>query len=114
VVRAFKTLDCAKKVRIHYLLDAPLSPDFLQLFPDAECSIQRFSSFVVGARDHFTVVKQNRLHVAGVMGEARLVATFGKSAWQWSPAEIDEFEARLVAAGFGELVRHASRSEVIG
>src|SRR5262245_36161808 len=101
MIKAYRTLDCARKVRVHYHLPAPLTEAFFAHFPEAKVSVQRFSASVVGAKDHFTIVQEARLYVAGVLGESRLVVTYGKSAWQWSPREIDAFESRLTAAGFG-------------
>jgi hypothetical protein len=101
VTRAFKTLDCAKKVRVHYQLPRAIDEAFLALFPTAWVTVQPFSRFVAGARDHVTVADGDRFRAAGVIGEPRLVVTYGKTAWDWSPEEIAEFEARLCRAGFG-------------
>ena len=109
MIKAYKTLDCAKKVRVHYLLPRWLDESFAELFPDAQVTVQRFSRFVNGAKDHLTVTCDDRFRAAGVLGASRLVVTYGKTAWQWSPAEIVAFEARLCDAGYGE-VRYADGS----
>jgi hypothetical protein len=102
--RAYKTLDCAKRVRIHYQLPRPLDVSFAALFPDAEVVVQPFSRFVKGAKDHLTITRGDRFRAAGVIGEPRLVVTYGKTAWQWSPDEIAAFEAILEGGGYGEVV----------
>ena len=99
-VQAYKTLDCASKVRIHYHLPRPVTTDLLELFQDATVAIQRFSQYSPAAKDHFTIAAGTRLYAAGVLGETRVVATFGKSHEAW-PEEIDGFERRLRAAGYG-------------
>jgi hypothetical protein len=100
-------------VRVHYLLPTALREDFLLLFPAEQVRVQRFSQMVAGAKDHFTVTHEDRLYVAGVLGENKLVVTFGKSAWQWSPAEIVAFEAVLERAGFGPVEYRHQRREVV-
>jgi hypothetical protein len=103
VTRAWKTLDCANKVRVHYQLPRAIDDEFLKLFPSAWVTVQPFSRLVSGAKDHVTIADSNRFRAAGVMGEPHLVVTYGKTAWEWSPAEITAFEARLARAGFGEV-----------
>ena len=43
MIRAFRTLDCASKVRVHYLLPAAVTRAVLGLFPGAEVVVQEFS-----------------------------------------------------------------------
>jgi hypothetical protein len=106
VVRAYQTLDCASKVRVHYLLPAAVTRDFLELFPDAQVSVQEFSRLVRGAKDHFIILRSERLRAAGVLGESRLVVTYGKPQEERPEEEISAFEARLTRAGFGPVEYH--------
>lgn len=95
IVQAVRTLDCANKVRIHYLLAQPLTSEFFGSFPEATIEVQEFSKCVAGAKDHFSITVSNRFRAAGVMGEPRMVVTFGKLGDVSADASIEEFEQRL-------------------
>lgn len=109
--RAFEVLDCASKVRIHYLVEAPLSGQLFQLFPDAEVTVEEFSRRVAGAKDHFTIVGGGRFRAAGVMGGDRLVVTYAKAGAARPEDAIAAFEARLCAAGMGPILAARPLSE---
>ncbi|HEB54589.1 MAG TPA: hypothetical protein ENI87_15165 [bacterium] len=89
-----RTLDCAHKLRIRYLLPTPVEASFLDRFPDCEVELQRFSQFVVGAKDQFTVRCEQLWRVAGVIGNNELTATFGKPH---GAAEAEELVAAFEA-----------------
>lgn len=97
IVRAVRTLDCANKVRIHYLLAQPITRRFLARFRDATVDVQDFSKRVAGAKDHFAVNLGNRVRASGVLGEAKMVVTYGKDSAQAADDDIREFERRLAA-----------------
>ncbi len=101
IVRAFQTLDCANKVRVHYRFEGALSKSLFGLFPDASIVVNEFSRFVATARDHFTISRDGRFHAGGVLGEHQLVVTYGKIASAWPGEEIAEFERKLREAGYG-------------
>lgn len=81
-VLALETLDCASKLRIHYLLPVPLSLELCEALAARDerlrLEVQAFSEHVVGAKDHATVRRAHDLRAAGVLGEPRLVATYAK------------------------------------
>ncbi|HEY1089301.1 MAG TPA: hypothetical protein VGE37_16460 [Archangium sp.] len=104
-ILAFETLDCASKVRIHYRVPSPLTPDLLSLFPDAVVSINRFSALVAGAQDHFSIQRPGRFHAGGALGGLHLTVTYGKSRGERPQAEIAEFEASLERGGLGVIRR---------
>jgi len=102
--RAVHTLDCATKLRIHYLLPSPLPDAFRARFPGARVTLDAFSRLVAGARDHFTVSRPAVFHASGVVGEARLVVTYGKPNGDPPVEAVAEVEAVLVALGLGPVV----------
>lgn len=104
--RAFRTLDCAQKVRVHYYLSHELKRDFLALFPEAEVKLNEFSRTVEGARDHFSILVEGHFHVSGSLEGDSLIATFGRIGGEPPEAEIAAFEELLRTAGFGECVHH--------
>ena len=107
MIRAVRTLDCAKKVRIHYLLPRPFLLDDLHAFSDAVVTVREFSRYVAGAKDHVDIVKHGELAAAAVVGENRLVVTFGKLREVYPEEGIGAFERRLADAGFGEVGERA-------
>lgn len=103
MIRAYETLDCASKVRVHYLLPVAVTPELLARIPDAQVSVQEFSKLAKGAKDHFTLLREGRVRAAGVLGENRLVVTYGKLLEQRPVEEIATFEAQLVECGLGPI-----------
>ena len=103
LVKAYKTLDCANKVRIHYLLAQPISRDLFSFFPNADLSVQEFSNYVAGANDHFTLTIGNRVRATGVISEPKLVVTYAKADRDNSSEYIEQFEACLHAAGYDRI-----------
>ena len=61
----------------------------------AHVEIQRFSGHVAGAKDHFTIKDGGHFYAAGVVGEPRIVVTFGKVGGERPLARIEAFERRL-------------------
>jgi hypothetical protein len=102
-IRAFQTLDCANKVRVHYRFEGALSKALFACFSDAAISVNEFSRFVASARDHFTITREGRFHAGGILGDNLMVVTYGKIASAWPGEEIAEFEARLREAGYGRV-----------
>ena len=98
-----RTLDCASKVRIHYLLPEPLPDVFRELFPGAEVRVDAFSRLVRGARDHFAVSRPGVFHASGVVGEPRLVVTYGKPGGAPPVQAIEEIEGALTGLGLGPI-----------
>lgn len=76
--RAFRTLDCAHKVRVRYYLPLEIDRLFLAQLPGTEVEIQEFSKMVEGAKDHFRVGQGRTWSATGVIGERLLVVTYGK------------------------------------
>jgi hypothetical protein len=103
IIRAFQTLDCANKVRVHYRFEGALSKAIFGAFSDATVEVNEFSRFVSTARDHFTMSRDGRFHAGGVLGENVMVVTYGKIASAWPGEEIAEFESRLREAGYGRV-----------
>jgi hypothetical protein len=103
IVHACTTLDCASKLRVHYILPRPLSHAFLSLFAESEVSIQAFSRHVPGARDHFTVVQRGAMRAAGALGDNKLVVTYGKAGGIEHEACREALEGKLSAAGYGRV-----------
>jgi hypothetical protein len=104
-----ETLDCAHRVRRHYFLPHPLSASLSVHFPEAEVCLQEFSRFVAGAKDHLSWTAPS-FRAAGVVGEERLVVTFGKVAGLRPTEEMAHFEARLChALGEAKLLLRAPR-----
>lgn len=102
--RAIHTLDCATKLRIHYLLPAPLPDAFRTSFPGAKVTVDAFSRLVAGAKDHFSVSRPGLFRASGVVGEARLVVTYGKPTGENPVEAVAEVESALVALGLGPVV----------
>jgi len=97
-VLAFETLDCASKLRIHYLLPSPLQVGLCRALSARDerllLDVQAFSQHVAGAKDHVTVRRPHDLRVAGVLGEPRLVATYAKGE------DMDPEGGRALVEGF--------------
>jgi hypothetical protein len=108
---ALETLDCAHKVRVHYLLPQPLTPDLTQAFPEAEVRLDAFSRLVAGARDHLAFVSEGHYHAAGVIGSQRLVVTYGKPLASRPQATIDAVEAALCQTFGAELQRRKAPAQ---
>lgn len=94
-VLAFETLDCAKKLRIHYRLTSPLEEALLARYPRMTATVQRFSELVAGAKDHVTLTQGQSIRAAGVLGEPKLVVTYAKQDEERPVAAIETFEATL-------------------
>ncbi|HBP20052.1 MAG TPA: hypothetical protein DEA08_19970 [Planctomycetes bacterium] len=97
-VLAFETLDCASKLRIHYLLPLELELGLCEALAARDerllLDVQAFSKLVAGAKDHVTVRRPHDLRVAGVLGEPRLVATYAKGE------RMDPQGAQALVEGF--------------
>ncbi|MEE9386295.1 MAG: hypothetical protein V3V08_23020 [Nannocystaceae bacterium] len=107
LIYATRTLDCASKTRIHYRMPEPLCERILDIFPEAEVVVNRFSKRVAGARDHFVLSRTGGYHIAGILGDVRIVATFGKTARDGDACEhtIARFESALCSERFGQVVQ---------
>lgn len=103
LIKAFQTLDCANKVRIHYLLAQPISNQLFEHFPSADISIQAFSKQLEGAKDHFTLTIGTRVRATGIIGELKLVVTYAKAKQQKSSEDIEYFERCLCEAGYDRI-----------
>ena len=112
IIRAFRTLDCARKVRIHYLLPEPLSGPLLERVVEANITRKEFSRMVAGAKDHLSYTHERpQWHAAGVDGENKLVVTFGKLGEESAEGEIGRFERRLSAACGASIEEHRPPGE---
>lgn len=107
---ACKTLDCANKLRVHYFVPRPLARDFLACFPDDHVTMNEFSQYVAGAKDHFSILRHNRVHAGGVMGEQRLVVTYLKAEQAEPIHDVADFERILEEAGFGTVLYRQVRN----
>lgn len=76
--RAVRTLDCARKVRVHYFLPRPICRELLEGLPATTLRLDEFSRTVQGAKDHFRVSAGSRWSATGVIGDSRLIVTYGK------------------------------------
>ncbi|GEM_PF-2592559 len=75
--RAVRTLDCAKKVRIHYYLPSAIDPEALHSqFTGATLRIDPFSQRVANAKDHFVISSTQGFTISGTVGGLHIVATF--------------------------------------
>jgi len=92
---------CVSRVRMRYLLPAPVNQSFLQLFPSSQVVINAFSRMVPGAKDHFTI-NNGSLHISGVIGESRLSVTYARRDEALVSA-LCELENFLTRAGFGHV-----------
>jgi hypothetical protein len=111
-VLATRTLDCANRLRVHYRLSAALELAFLELHFPGLVRVEPFSKFVAGAHDHASVHTPRVLHLAGALGERRLVVTYGKGGDEAHHQVVERIEA-LLTRSFGP-VRYAPRREVLG
>jgi len=102
VTTAARTLDCARKVRIHYFLSVPITEAFLQAFEDLDVNVDRFSRYVVTAKDHVTIREGGAVHASGVMGENRFVVTYRKGEADHD-GTIVAFERRITSGGSGPI-----------
>ncbi len=98
---AVREQDCARKLRILYQFPRALSRDFLQLFPEAEVRIQEFSRFSPLAKDHFSLVIEDRILLKGIFGEQLVIAVFWKAKEQNFEQEVAGIESRFQQLGFG-------------
>ncbi len=98
-VKAVRTLDCAAKVRIHYILPCPIERQWVTIFSGATVEIHEFSKITKGAQDMFAMKFAQNYRAAGVLGERKITVTFGKlgerRVWE---GLIDDFEQRLESA----------------
>ena len=96
-VTAVRTLDCAHKLRVRYLLPRPLDRELLESLGPGELRVQAFSLKVQGARDHLALIDEERnLRAAGVDGEGLLTVTFGKLGREAHEGVVADFESLLV------------------
>ena len=95
IIGAFRTLDCANKVRIHYVLAQPITPRLLTRIPNVNLTIQEFSRMVPDAKDHFVATLGLRLRATGTVGESKMVVTYGKTEGDSVDDNIHEFEKQL-------------------
>lgn len=107
-VQGFRTLDCASKVRVHYLLPRALDEAFVEAFAGDDVTWRRFSELVAGAKDQFEIRRGSELRVAGVVGDARLTATFGKSNGAAQAEAIVAGFEQVLAGLFGRVVTQAA------
>lgn len=112
-IHAYETLDCASKVRIHYLLAQPLSARVLSLFPADSIEIQAFSQMVAGAKDHVTIRLGDSVRATGVLGETKLVVTYGKVRGDRPETEINHFESLLCGLDGDMIERQSCRQGVV-
>lgn len=109
--RAFRTLDCAQKVRIRFYLPRELDLELVRELPGRIDEVTEFSRFAPGARDHVRFSSGEAWSASAALGEALLVATFGKFGGGHEEEEIEDFKRALCAAGLGPVVEvSAARS----
>jgi hypothetical protein len=111
-IRAFTTLDCHSKLRVHYRLPVPVTLELLAGFRGCELTVNEFSRIVAGAKDHF-ILGHATMRACGVIGEVKIVATFAKIPG--APAEEARalFERQLGSALKAPLEYHAARNDVV-
>ena len=112
-IHAYETLDCASKVRVHYLLAQPVSLQSLSVFPEDSIEVSEFSRQVQGAKDHFTVTLGSSVRAAGGVGECKMVVTYGKTSRERPVDEIRDFEARLRSLDGEGIEYHRRREDVV-
>ena len=100
-VRFWRSLDCAQKLRLQYLLPCGVDPTALAAqLSGSELRIDEFSQLAEGANDHFELRLGTALRVTGVVRGPRLTATFRKIAvgdTSTVDAElVDRFHATLM------------------
>lgn len=103
-VRAVRTLDCARKLRVHYLLPRAVDDAWLESLGDVDVRVTDFSRYVAGAKKQFELRLGDDLYASGVVGQSRIVATFGKLGRTAHENLVHVFDALLVQH-FGD-VRH--------
>lgn len=96
-ILAVETLDCAHKLRVHYVLPDPLAQALCARFPDADVRVDAFSQLVQGAKDHLRFGRKHAFEAAGVLGETRLVVTYGKPLAARPTETVEAVEAALSA-----------------
>jgi hypothetical protein len=111
-IKAFKTLDCHQKLRVHYRLAQPVTLERLKDFGEYALSLNEFSKIVAGAKDHFTLSKPT-VRACGVVGEEKFVVTFAKT--DEAPAEIERaaFEESLQRVFAATIEYLPARLEVV-
>jgi len=103
-IRARLREDCARNLRVEYLLAEPLHEDDMGRLGLGMPEVRRFSDLVPGAHDLAELrAWQGRLRVVGVIGEARLTVTYGLPSAPAVPEDLVRFETLLGEAGFGRL-----------
>jgi hypothetical protein len=80
----------------------PLERGFLAFFEDV--TVDEFSQYSPGAKDHFSIRLGKRVHAGGVLEERRLVATYLKAGADETNRDIEEFEGYLEQAGPGRVI----------
>lgn len=108
-VRAVPTLDCARKLRIHYLLPRPLTHAWVERLADLDVTLRDFSHFVAGGKQHVEIRSGEDLFASGVIGRCRMVATYRRGAQVDSGPVVDAFET-AVRSEFGRIVREGDRT----
>ena len=100
----FRTLDCARRLRLHYRLNGALDERLWASFEGWALDVQRFSQFSPGAQDHFALARGQAVRLAGALGGGTLVATYGKVGGKLDPSLVADVAQRLCGAGFGPIV----------
>lgn len=100
-VVATQDLDCVDRAKFRYVLDAPVSPSLLDVFPDCQVRISTFSRFSPLARDLFTILRPGSFRCDGIVGSDELIVTFEGEAAEWPVTTMREFDGRLAKAGCG-------------
>ncbi|MCR4318256.1 MAG: hypothetical protein NUW37_18085 [Planctomycetes bacterium] len=101
-IRAYKTLDCDTKLRVHYHFPFEITRvwfDSLSL-ENVRAEIGEFSKFVPGAKDHLKFSRGRILSAGGVLGENRLMVTYSKVGAHDVSAMVREIESAFSASGY--------------
>lgn len=107
-IRARRSIDCARKVKVEYLLPCNVYRNFLSRFPGAAIRVEHFSQHVAGARDHFSIAVEDLFCINGSFNDNRLFVTFWKQDTA-SPSDAMAFlENILTEHGYGQIVLHES------
>ncbi|MCA8943242.1 MAG: hypothetical protein KDB80_11835 [Planctomycetes bacterium] len=99
--RAFRTLDCAHKLRVRFYLPRAIDLPFVESLPGSVEGVEEFSRIVAGARDLVRFVDDGCFSGSAVLGGNLLVVTFGKFADDADPEAFDSFVDTLEAHGCG-------------
>lgn len=103
-IRARLREDCARNLRVDYLLAEPLHEHDVERLGLGTPAIRRFSDLVPGARDLAELrAWDGRLRIVGVIGEACLTVTYGLPNAPAESPDLVRFEDLLADAGFGRV-----------